>query len=107
MAVFIAGPIVTFDQPVRTAIVGSNVTLKCEGKCYEYVNWLKDDYSVTTTQRERFSSPGNGSILYINNVSMSDNGTFVCEFISMTTAFAYVQLLVNGKEADVYYAVTI
>jgi hypothetical protein len=86
----------TRQSPVRT-VVGSNTTLRCDGECYDYVVWAKNSLLVSSIEPERFHSPGNGSALYITNVSMSDNGTFICDFISLTTVYTEVQLLVIGS----------
>lgn len=86
--------IVPFKMPVTRAIVGSNTTLRCDAECYEYVFWAKNGTFVDTSEPERFYQPGNGSILYITNVGMSDNGSFLCEFINARTAYISVELLV-------------
>jgi hypothetical protein len=91
---YVACPIVAFKQPVISAVLGENTTLRCDGECYRYIFWGKNDYIVTTLEPHRFSSPGNGSILRITNVSLSDNGTFSCQLISKNTVHSSAELLV-------------
>ena len=55
---------------------------------------------MTARDPHRFSSPGNGSMLYITDVSLLDNGTFTCEFISIKTV--YSSILVLGEEIQYY-----
>jgi hypothetical protein len=81
-------------QPLVRSVVGGKATLRCGGTCYDYIIWAKGDFIVDAIEPERFHSPGNGSTLYITNVSMSDNGTFICEFLSLTTLYKEVELLV-------------
>ena len=84
-------------QPATVrAVVGGNATLRCYGECYDYVIWAKNNFIVDSTEPERFYSPGNGSTLHITNISMSDNGTYMCEFISLKTVYTTVQLMVIG-----------
>ena len=92
-----AGPIKPYKQPITKALLGSNISLQCDGECYRYIMWAKNNDYVTSTESERFSSPGNGSILHITNVSLSDNGTFTCDFYLLKMKRAFVQLLVIGK----------
>ncbi|XP_062499778.1 hemicentin-1-like isoform X2 [Corticium candelabrum] len=91
---FVACPIKPYKQPITKALLGSNISLQCDGECYRYIMWAKNNDYVTSTESERFSSPGNGSILHITNVSLSDNGTFTCDFYLLKMKRAFVQLLV-------------
>ena len=85
-------------MPVTRAVAGSNTTLRCDGKCYEYIFWAKNGTFVDDKEPERFYSPGNGSFLYITNVTMSDNGSFLCEFLNARTAYySSVEPLVLGR----------
>ena len=79
------------------AVAGSNTTLRCDGQCYEYIFWAKNGYFVDDVEPDRFYSPGNGSILYITNVSISDNGSYLCEFLNAKTAYSSVELIVLGR----------
>ena len=91
------GPVTANSQSVVRAVFGGTATLRCDGKCYDYIIWAKNGFIVDSVEPERFHSPGNGSALYITNVSMSDNGSFICKFISLTTVHTEVQLLVIGN----------
>ena len=90
-------PIQTYPQPVVVAVAGGNATLRCDGRYYDYIFWFKNDYAVDIVEPERFYSPGNGSLLHITNVNMTDNGSFLCEFVSIETTYRQVELVVLGK----------
>lgn len=96
----IPGPVIPLQKPITRAIVGANVTLHCGGHCYEYIFWARNGYFVDEIEPERFYSPGNGSILYITNVSIADNGSFECEYLGAKTVYAEVELLVIGKHLN-------
>ena len=74
--------------------------LRCHGACYRDVWWSKNTVYVETLTPRRFVSPANdSSLLYVHNVSMSDNGTFKCDFYHITggkSVQTQVQLLVIG-----------
>jgi hypothetical protein len=87
-------PIVPFKMPATRAVVGSDTTLRCDGECYDIIFWARNGTFVDDKEPDRFYSPGNGSILHIKNVNISDNGSFVCEFLNAKTAYSSVELLV-------------
>ena len=100
---------VTYPMPVTVARVGTNTTLTCDGKNYEEIDWWrwnKDKVMIEPGKQGflRFQKTNNDSRLHITNVTLTDNGTYLCEFFaSVQTDNRTVELLVKGM----IYAITL
>ena len=76
--------------------------MKCNGKYYREIVWLRNKERIVEQQPDRFSSPGSGSLLFITKVTMADSGSYVCQFVSLRLAYRDVELLVVGMCKHVF-----
>jgi hypothetical protein len=93
-------PMVTYPMPITVARVGANTTLKCDGKNYEEIDWWRWRDKVMIKPGKtgflRFQKTDSGSKLHIRDVTMKDNGSYVCQFFaSSQTTIRTVELVVQ------------
>jgi hypothetical protein len=96
---------VTYPMPITVARVGANTTLKCDGKNYEEIDWWRWRDKVMIKPGKtgflRFQKTDSGSKLHIRDVTMKDNGSYVCQFFaSSQTTIRTVELVVQGSSSN-------
>lgn len=65
-------------MPLTRAVVGESTTLKCAYTCADDIIWYKDN----TILRKGDKYAITGGLLHIDNVTVTDNGTYFCRFRS-------------------------
>jgi hypothetical protein len=97
-------PIITRPVAPIIAEIGRTVTLRCNAENYLSVNWFRGTRNNPDSNGLDFRRTREiKSTLIIEDVRLSDNGTYTCELTSISVVDQKIEVIVRGNISAILF----